>query len=138
MVGTNGVGGAEEGGGTEETPTEAEAGGDTEDESTTGGEEEEEEEEEEGERDAAGAPDTATSLVIEKTDRDEAGEDLEDQMSHPYVRRKLYLSAQLIAAVRPGNVKVDATKLAEALGYSSADKAMLGIVAKVRPSKASI
>ena len=70
------------------------------------------------------------AVLEEKTNRDEDGEDLEDQLSHPYIRCKLFLSASLLQKMRPGNVRVDARRLSLDLGYDSPKAPMLGIVAK--------
>ena len=70
------------------------------------------------------------AVLEEKTNRDEDGEDLEDQLSHPYIRCKLFLSASLLQKMRPGNVRVDARRLSLDLGYDSPEAPMLGIVAK--------
>lgn len=68
--------------------------------------------------------------VMEKTDRDAKDEDLEDQLSHPFVRRKLLLTAEALADLKPGGMRIDANKLSSHLGYGGAKLPMLGIVAR--------
>ena len=73
---------------------------------------------------------TAAQSVMEKTDRDEADEDLEDQLSHPYVRRIVMIPANMLADLKPGGVRIDAKKLATLLGYDDEKTSMMGIVAR--------